>query len=42
MGELRAPMEMQENLSTEDWPVCIELCLQQDADNTKECDANDV
>ena len=41
MGELRAPMEMQENLSAEDWPLCIEFCLEQDADNTKEGDANE-
>ena len=36
MGELRAPMEMQENLSAEDLPLCIELCLQQEADNTND------
>ena len=41
MGELRAPMEMQKNLSAEDWPLCIEFCLEQDADNTKEGDANE-
>ena len=41
MGELRAPMEMQENLSAEDLPLCIELCLQQEADNTNEGDANE-
>ena len=28
MGELRASMEMQENLSAEDWPVCIEFCIE--------------
>ena len=41
MGELRAPMEMQENLSAEELPLCIELCLQQEADNTNEGDANE-
>ena len=41
MGKLRAPIEMQENLSVEDWSLCIELYLQQDADNTNEGDANE-
>ena len=41
MRELKAPIEMQENLSAEDWPFYIELCLEQDADNTKEGDENE-
>ena len=41
MGELRALMEMQENLCAKDWPLCIEFCIEQDADNTRQGDANE-
>ena len=41
MEEFKAPMEMQENLSAEDWPLCIEFCIEQDTDNIKKGDANE-
>ena len=36
MGELKALIEAYQNLSVEDWPLCIELCLKQDTKEEEE------